>query len=221
MIITKQFGEIKAISDRKVQGMGVRFGTPETKDSYGEWFYDGTELGIKNGDTRPFLMEHGHKSEFGLNILGFAVYEKSVDGWAYEVKIEDSVLGEKAYGEISRKRYKSSSGSAWHTTSSTKVDDSWRMEKWFLVEQSVTQTPADFYNPPVTIRSLIQEGGDITSILFKLHQEILNLKNEELAVLKGILDKLSPTSEVVAKGVDLPPETLEQIEQLTIKIERL
>lgn len=230
MLVTKQFEPIKAVSDRVIQGVGIRFGSPETADNYDEWFYEKTNIGLENGHSRPFLLEHGKKEGFGLTTLGFAIYEKSEIGWEYEVKMLDTEIAEKAYSEIARKVYKSSSGSAWHTTKQTIVENTFRYDAWYLVEQSATQSPADFYNPPISIKSLMQTG-ELDGLIKMLYNEVLSIKNEEIQILQQLVQSVSKTqipqdnlssdeenTGQTEKGIELPSELLEKIDKLTKKV---
>src|SRR3954462_3538970 len=91
--------EIKSVSERKISGVGIRFSSHTDSDSYNEFFDESTVTGLRNGDTRPFLMEHGY-GKFGVEILAWAQFEKTAIGWEYIATFEDTKNGNEAYNEI-------------------------------------------------------------------------------------------------------------------------
>jgi len=228
MLRLKIIGEepIKAISDRKIGGTGILFGSENQYDAYKEWFDETTVVGVENGDRRPFLMEHGKSDTFGLEILGQAVYEKSGDGWEYEVQLPDSELGEKAYGELKNKRYKSSSGSSWHTTRQSYIKGTYKFDTWLIVEQSATQRPADSQNPPISIKSLLEEGlqpSELIERFYKMFEDKFEKDSDTLKSIETILrEKFSlDTTEPIVKGVELSTETLDEISELTTPLNKI
>lgn len=141
---------IKSIKDRVIHGVGIRFGSAETKDYDGEFFVPETETGLINGANRPFIMEHGYGRTFGVNKVADAVYEKSEGGWDYEATFLDTDIGNKAYNEVITRAYKSSAGAAGHTRRATMVKGAYQLDTWLVAEQSATLTPADSQNPRLT-----------------------------------------------------------------------
>src|SRR5262245_49288399 len=136
---------IKAVGTLKIQGQSIRFGDAESADSYGDFFDEFTETGMRNGDVRPYFIDHTFNSFFKANIVGYATMEKAQTGWEYEAVLKDNEFGHKAYEEIQGGCYASSSGAVYHTVRSQHVGDGkYKMLQWIVGEQSGTKTPADF-----------------------------------------------------------------------------
>lgn len=230
MIITHTIDDaIKSVTGKSAIGQGIRFGSPQTADNSKEWFSAKTNTGVRNGDTRPYLMEHGKSSDFGLTIVGYAVYELAADGWNYEVKMRDDAVGERALAELATGLYKSSSGSSWHTTSITKtILDTFHYDDWFLVEQSATKSAADRWNAHIRIKSLFNEDLTPTELFEKLwdemdkiKSEISKIKNDEVEIFRKIL-KGGLVEEVSTKsGCKLPPDLEAKINSLAIEADKL
>ena len=187
--------EVKSVGERKVKGTGIRFTNADEPDSYREWFSSKSEVGLRNGDTRPMMMEHGWNPQFGKSIVAWATYEKSETGWDYEATFEDTVMGNKAYGEISTQRYRSSAGAAGHTVQRTETKGSYHLDTWLVSEQTFTKRPADSQNPAV---SLIKgEGMEILMPIFSELQMANSMMFEAMqksvvdVITNGIADKMS------------------------------
>lgn len=191
---------VKSVGERKIKGMGIRFGSPEDADYDKEWFAPESQLGLTNGSTRPILIEHGWETGFGKNVVATATYEKTTDGWEYIAVFDDSVLGNKAYNEIIVKNYKSSAGAAGHTVERTEIKSTHRLDTWLIAEQSFTQFPADSQNPAVTpVKS---------SDIYQLLQLIENDREE---TVKAILDKLSSSNKTLIEATNLKLENLRTV----------
>jgi hypothetical protein len=142
--------DVKSVKDGIIHGMGVQFGSPETKDWDGEFFVPESELGLVNGANRPFIMEHGFSKNFGVTKVADAVYEKSDTGWLYEATFLQTDMGMKAYQDVIGHPYRSSAGAAGHTRRATIVKGASQLDVWMIAEQSATLTPADPNNPRIT-----------------------------------------------------------------------
>lgn len=134
--------EIKSIKERVIAGVGIRFSDHTDSDSYSEFFNANTVTGLRSGDTRPFIMEHGY-GKFGVEILAYAQFEKSAVGWEYQATFEDTPNGNKAYNEIISKPYYSSSGAPYNTVRRERVENAYWLKSWFVGEMTGTQRPAD------------------------------------------------------------------------------
>lgn len=171
--VIKTYGEevIKSLGTRKASGIGVRFSTPEDPDYDNEFFTVKSVLGLRNGASRPYMMEHGYAKKFGKQIVGMATYELNDEvGWEYEVIFSDDKIGNKAYAEIQNQRYKSSAGAAWNTVSRTMVKNAFHNDTWYIAEQSATKFPNDASNPPVVAMKNL-------AVLLKM-EEMINGDNE-------------------------------------------
>lgn len=146
-------GAVKSVKDRVIEGTGILFGSPERKDSSDDFFYNGTETGMRNGSDRPFMYQHGWSPLFGKQKLGEAIFEKSGDGWVYVTTFIDTPVGNKAFAEVTSKPHRSSSGAAGHTVQTTRIKDANQIDIWMIAEISATQTPADADNPYIQQRT--------------------------------------------------------------------
>jgi hypothetical protein len=220
---------IKAIKDRVIHGVGVRFGSAETKDWDGEFFHSESEVGLKNGSERPFLMEHGFGKKFGINIVGSAIYEKGADGWTYEASFLDTPVGNQAYNEIITHAYRSSAGAAGHTRRATLEKGAFRLDTWLIAEQSATQTPADPENPRITrtktdyilfaIKEMQEEHEAKVKEIIEIFAKDANESRQKLAdALSSLRTSFSSDN---GKGFVVTEEFLASIEQVTKPIEIL
>lgn len=178
---------IKSVKERVIHGMGIRFGSPETKDWDGEFFVPDTELGLINGANRPFLMEHGFSKAFGVAKVADAVFEKSEIGWEYDATFLDTPLGNKAYSEIITKPYRSSAGAAGHTRRASMVKGAWQIDTWMVGEQSATLTPADPENARIT-----RTKSDF--LLMAVREMVEEIREEHETRIKAILDAVYKNS---------------------------
>lgn len=146
-IVENEDGTVKSVKTRVIEATGILFGSADTKDSDGDYFHADTETGMVNGAQRPFMLNHGWSPVYGKNKLADAIFEKDGTGWVYSATFVDNPLGNKAYGEVTSKPYRSSSGAAGHTVTTTRVKNANQIETWMVAEISGTQTPADPNNP--------------------------------------------------------------------------
>ena len=210
----KSFGEVKADGTRKIEGLGIRFTDVSQKDSYGEFFTELTETGLQNGDTRPFLYEHWQDEILSWQIVGRAVYEKSGDGWAYQATLFDNTAGNIAYEKIAAEPHYSSTGSGWNYTKGTYVDgySAYRLDTWLVIEQSATKRPADFWNPPVSIKSFAGKENllaIVQPLLADWGKSLLEFEAQRLEFEKlksQIVQVETAVAGLQPKGVQLPAD---------------
>jgi hypothetical protein len=222
--VYKVFAEeaVKSVGTRKVKGLGARFGTPETKDYDGEFFVEATEFGIKNGDSRPMLMEHGYNKSYGVEIIGDAVFEKIADkGWEYEAVFRDTDLGNKAYSEVTAHPYKSSGGAAYNTVRRTLVKDAYQLDSFFLAEMTFTQFPNDMHNPPIAraksdaiLFAISEMRKEQNETIKNFLLEIQKSHNEKTELLRDVMKQLkdSFTNPNTDSGIVLDEEIIKRIE---------
>jgi hypothetical protein len=221
MLYKQNEAAIKSVGTRKIKGTGIRFGSEDDKDWDGEWFHTDTELGLKNGSSRPYIMEHGYSSKFGMAIVGEATYEKAGEGWEYEAVFTDSAQADKAYNEIIAGAYKSSAGAASHTRRASIIKGTSRLDVWLVAEQSATMFPADSGNPRVTRT----KSDYILHALKEMHEEHEGRIKEilEAAMKDGneartkLADALTSLKESFTNGEPfvVTEEFLSEIEQVT------
>lgn len=236
MQIYKEYDEaIKSVKDKVIHGVGLRFGSAETKDWDGEFFDANSEVGLQNGTTRPFLMEHGWHRTFGKSVVGIATYEKSDDGWTYEAKFHDTDIGNRAFNEVITQPFRSSAGAAGHTRQATMVKGAWYLNTWLVAEQSATLTPADNENPRVTrvkssedyLQMMVfdlqgQISGDLAEKVNPIIEAYQKSAEESRAALASLLTQLKDSFKNEGKtSIDfqVTEEFIQTIEQVTAPIQ--
>lgn len=229
MLYKQNEDAIKSVKDRVISGVGIRFGSPETKDWDGEWFHSDSEVGLKNGSSRPYLMEHGFGKTFGVAIVGEAVYEKSAEGWLYQTTFLDNDLGAKAFSEVTTKAYRSSAGAAGHTRRATMEKGTMRIDTWLVAEQSATMFPADPENARITrtksdfmlmaIKELLEQNREESEARMKAIAD--SFIKDTNAARNTLAEALTSLKESFSTGKDfvLTDEFLTTLEQVTQPIE--
>lgn len=222
----KSFGTVKSLGNRQYEGLGIRFGTAAEIDSYGDYFTQLTETGLWNGSDRPFLMEHWENELFSWKIVGRAVYEKQETGWAYVVTITDDDAGELAASELDKGDYRSSTGSAWNYTRGIYTSgDAYMLTTWLVIEQSATKKPADYWNPPIQIKSLADYdkiSAIIAPLLAERESDLFNIQRIEsewqgkFLALKAEVEQVKNKFEEqsVESGITLPAEIEDEVGKL-------
>lgn len=224
IVPVKSFGHVKALGTRKCEGVGIRFGSPETKDGYGDYFTPLTQTGLRNGSDRPFLIDHWEDNLFAFKIIGEAVYERKDDGWAYEARVVDDEAGNMAFDLLTSGEYRSSTGSAWNYTKGVfTVNDAFMFTTWLVLEQSATKRPADFWNPPIQVKSL-DDFKRLSSIISPLLDERtkhllgIEMLEDGFKQLKSQVEvletKIKTDATVVDCGIVLPDEINSEVERL-------
>lgn len=200
-------GAVKSVKDRVIEGTGILFGSPERKDSAGDFFYDGTQTGMKNGSDRPFMYQHGWNTTYGKNQLGEAIFEKSGDGWVYSTIFFDTILGNKAFAEVTSRPHRSSSGAAGHTVTTTHVKGANQIETWMIAEISATQTPADADNPIIKQRTKSDYMAQMIYEMFDGNKIFLTeLVNQTQTFQKSLIEQVNS----VLRGENASREALAQ-----------
>ena len=154
---------VKAISESRVGGYAVLWGSPEKRDLAGEWFSPETEELTTIFDTLkclPFLFHHGLDESLKTSVIGI-VDELHPDeyGLWYSVQLKKSE-------EYTKYIKKLISSGALKTSTQTfpiarRVDkDSGKITRWPLVEITATPTPAEYrMNPIAFLKTAYQEVG--------------------------------------------------------------
>lgn len=216
----KSFGEVKSTGTRKASGRGIRFADLQTRDSYDEFFTERTVVGLENGTSRPYLLEHWKDELFQWLVVGMAVFEKSAEGWDYEVTFKDDDAGNKAYELISEGKYHSSGGSAWNYIKRkyvyTDMVEGYELLVWLLIEMSATLRPSDFFNPQIQIKSM-QDSDWIMQViapLLKEREQLLDACNGYKSLEERILTLESSVKTSGDSGIVIPENFEEEIQNL-------
>lgn len=140
-------GAIKAIGDGKIGGYLVVYGDQNKKDSGGEWFHPDTDYSLNYYPERPVLYHHG-LSDIEAVKIG-TIYEIKSDNVGLYAKAildinhEDPTIrqyAQSAYKRVLANKLWWSSGSAVNLTD---VKPSGRIDRWPIIEGSLTPIPAD------------------------------------------------------------------------------
>lgn len=140
-------GAIKAIGDGKIGGYLVVYGDQNKKDSGGEWFTPETDYSLNYYPTRPVLYHHG-LSDIEAVKIGTIISIKADSVGLYAEAILDINHEDPTIRQYARTAYKRvlanklwwSSGSAPNLVD---IKPSGRIDRWPLIEGSLTPIPAD------------------------------------------------------------------------------
>lgn len=140
-------GALKGLNDWRIGGYLVVFGDPTRRDSYGEYFTQGTDFGLEKYRNQPVLYHHGQNDQMvcsigvidTLKIDGYGVYaEAQLDGNHEDPTIRQ--YARTAYTQVTTGKLFWSSGSAGHLVRNTEDGE---ITQWWIVEGSLTPKPAE------------------------------------------------------------------------------
>lgn len=168
------------VGEGRIGGYLVLWGTPNVRDLHGEYFTPQTELGLDWYAQRPVLYQHGLDGQLKAAVIGqIDMLRADETGVWAEAQLD---LRQRYVRAVLRLVEKGvlhwSSGSLAHLV---QVTDSGEIQRWPVVEGSLTPTPAEPRRTDVqTIKSAYRALG--------LDMERLNLNFEdESMTLKGTL----------------------------------
>jgi len=150
-------GALKALSDvgdGRIGGYLVVWGNPQQKDSQGEWFHPDTEFELGWYKERPVLYHHGLDGHIQTEEVGH-IYRVTPDAKGIyaeaQLALDDpdpqkAQWAQKVYAAVRRGELGWSSGSIPHLV---KVAGDGRIDRWPIVEGSLTPTPAEPYRTTV------------------------------------------------------------------------
>lgn len=194
---------VKSLGGGRIGGYLVRFGSEKDRDLDGDFFTAKTYFGARDGDGVDLFFHHGRPIKNGLEALADHIFQPiktkkdDVGLWAeavldlsdeYERMVHELVLA----GKLGW-----SSGTASHLVKRTKNSE---IERWPIVEGSLTPTPAEPRNRASVVKSLDSvlddEARDIKAALEAaetprdlekvLRDAGFSRKTSELFVSKGI-----------------------------------
>lgn len=140
-------GAIKAMANGEIGGYLVAFGDPTKADSAGEYFHNQTDFALNYYPERPVLYHHGMTDIKAMKIG--VIYDITPDEHGLyakailDVNHEDPNIrhyARAAYKMVTEGKLAWSSGSAANLV---EVKQSGRIDRWPIVEGSLTPIPAD------------------------------------------------------------------------------
>jgi HK97 family phage major capsid protein len=126
----------------RIGGYLVVWGSPEQRDTQGEFFSTRTELGLDWYDRRPVLYQHGHDGALKAEMIGTIERMQRDDlGLWVEAQLDLRQRYTRAIQELIRRgALHWSSGSL---PAAVQVAGDGHIERWPIVEGSLTPTPAE------------------------------------------------------------------------------
>lgn len=148
-------GEVKALDDKgKVGGYLVRYGTPDDADLTGDFFSKETDFG--ETDKLPVLYHHGYDDVLKRRRIGTAQVSPDDVGLWVEAQLQLRDDYEKHIFELAKSgKLGWSSGTAAHVVEREETGKAAHITQWYLIEASLTPTPAEYRNAVMPIKSLI------------------------------------------------------------------
>lgn len=140
-------GALKAISDGRIGGYLVSFGSQAARDSYGEYFTPRTDFGLERYKNQPVLYHHGQNDQMVCCIGIIDTLRLDANGVYAEAQLdvnhEDPAIrryARTAYDQVHTGKLFWSSGSAGHLVRNTEDGE---ITQWWIVEGSLTPKPAE------------------------------------------------------------------------------
>lgn len=140
-------GALKAISDGRIGGYLVSFGSATARDSYGEYFTASTDFGLSQYRNQPVLFHHGQNDQKVCCIGIIDTLRVDANGVYAEAQLdvnhEDPAIrryARTAYDQVMTGKLFWSSGSAGHLVRNTEDGE---ITQWWIVEGSLTPKPAE------------------------------------------------------------------------------
>lgn len=149
-------GAIKALGDGKVGGYLVAFGSPSQRDSYGEYFHRDTDFALDRYTDWPVLYHHELDETVGGEEIGRILRITPDNKGLYaEAQLDmNKPIVQKIYQMVVNGKLGWSSGSVPHWV---ETSDDGRIDRWPIVEGSLTPTPAEPQRTTVSaLRSAIK-----------------------------------------------------------------
>lgn len=159
-------GAIKALGDGRIGGYLVAFGSPSQRDSYGEYFDHNTDFQLTRYNDWPVLYHHELDETVGGEEIGRILKITPDDRGLYaEAQLDmTKPIVQKIYKMVVDGKLGWSSGSVPHWVDTTA--DGY-IERWPIVEGSLTPTPAEPRRTTVSalrsaIKSLLDTAINVT-----------------------------------------------------------
>ncbi len=140
-------GALKAVGAGRIGGYLVIFTGADDRDSYNEYFTGQTDYGLNYYKNQPVLFHHGQNDDMVTPIGMIDTLTVDTKGVYAEAQLdinhEDPTIRDyarTAYTQVNAGKLFWSSGSANHLV---RVTDEGQITQWFIVEGSLTPTPAE------------------------------------------------------------------------------
>ena len=185
--------DCKALGSGRVGGYLVRFGTPQTADVQGDFFHAATDFGRAVKAGTDVVYHHGlsrrgdaYSVKLGNRTVGDGVLSIAPDGLTIEATLDVSDPDIKAlYGDIEREALGWSSGSTERLVRRTAVAGKSRIDRWPIIEASLSPRPVDPRNRAYALKSLIEDAAVAVPSLVERAETLV----ADVAALKGLIDK--------------------------------
>lgn len=162
-------GKIKALeatpTEAKIGGYLVVWGSPEQRDTHGEYFTQNTDLGLDWYKDRPVLYHHGLDETVKADPIGTVIklVKDEIGVWAEAILDLTKPYASAVLKMIKRGLLGWSSGSMPHLVH---TNNDGQIVKWPIAEASLTPTPAEPHRTAVqAIRAAIKTLEENTSAL--------------------------------------------------------
>lgn len=163
---------IKALSDERIGGYGILWGTEDRVDLHGEWFSKSTEELTKIYDaigTLPVLFHHGIDDTIKTSVIGkLDKIEMDDIGLWWEAKVTEHELYKQYIKPLLNMKMLYSSSGTYPGAKRVDRKTSF-ISRWPIAEMTMTHTPAEYRfleRPLAEIKSLYKSIG-IDSNLFE------------------------------------------------------
>lgn len=154
-------GNIRMASNGRLEGYLVRFTSPDEVDTYGTWFDANTDYMTDDHPIvgTPIYYNHGMDRRIGVNKLA-TVTDSRIDakGLWIEAELQQQELYLEWVRELEQKAQQRNgrglgfSSGAWEQ--SVRVGDDGHIDRWAIIEGSLTLIPADIKNVVMTFDNL-------------------------------------------------------------------
>lgn len=197
-------GAIKALGDGKVGGYLVAFGSPSQRDSYGEYFHSGTDFALDRYADWPVLYHHELDETVGGEEIGrIDKITPDAKGLYAEAQLDMSKpIVRKIYQMVVNGKLGWSSGSVPHWVETTSDG---RIERWPIVEGSLTPTPAEPQRTTVSalrsaIKSLLNSEINAPGLQLTTKELMAKVSKETHQAAKSLLMKAGANPLKTHKG---------------------
>jgi hypothetical protein len=217
-------GECKALGPAKVGGLLVRFGSPAEADVQGDFFTPATYYGQALKGRLDVVYHHGLgrvddlANRLGNEIIGSGTIQLRDDGLWFEAELDTDKPDVKAvYAKASQGLLGWSSGSTERLVKREEIKSGiTRIERWPLIEASLSPKPVDPRNRAVALKALLNdEQAPATGLLIDRAETLV----ADVEAVVGLLSKASEQRQ--AQGRHLSAAKREAVKALRDVLDEL